>query len=129
MFAILWLVSAAAAAPINNTAPINNNTFPIPLPPGVNACLVVDPAHEVVIGPPPRLVKTEGNNNNNNLWLIFAYALEIVVVAALASLLRIGLMKRARRSASDSGESPPTIPMIRLMGSSSSRRDPSSTAI
>jgi hypothetical protein len=112
MFAILWLVSAAAAAPINNTI---NNTFPIPLPPGVNACLVLDPLHEVVIGPPP-VVKTEGNNN---LWLIFAYALEIVVVVALASLLRMGLMKRATRRSGGS-DSPPTIPMIRLLG----RRDP-----
>jgi hypothetical protein len=72
----------------------------------------------VVIGPPPHLVKTEASN----LWLIFAYALEIVVVVALASFVRIGLMKRAtRRSRSDSGDTPPTLPMIRLMGG---RKDP-----
>jgi hypothetical protein len=92
----ILLATAIAAAPINETA--------VPLPPGVNACLIVDPEHEVVIGPPPRLEAF-------NFWHLIAYALEILVFIALATLLRIRFMKRGSNS---SGGTPP-IPMINLL--------------
>jgi hypothetical protein len=98
MIAILLLVSAAAVALLNSSNP--------PMPPGVNACFIVDAQHEVNIGPPP--VKTE----NINFWLLLAYALEGVLIVALASFLRIRLTRRNRGS--NNGDSPP-IPMIHLL--------------
>ena len=62
----------------------------------MNACFIVDPNHQVLIGPPP--AEERQTTAKPDLWLIIAYTLDIVLVFVLAFFFRIHIRRNGGRA-------------------------------
>lgn len=84
-------------------------------PPINFSCIEIDSDFEVRIGKAPIDIQFD-STDKNNVWLIVAYALDILLVFICAFFFRAHMLNRGRSqdSINSEGEERPPIPLIKI---------------